>query len=151
MPRCIRLVIGIRWIRTKWNHAHIQCSPGLFFDKNQPGDEASCAPDEWGSGLPSICIAGIPQSFNMSFIALRNTPLDVYFLLDVSASLQPTLLTLQQNLQQICKSHDMWCVTVKPWFCWVKFLFQASFVILFSFRNLSHVLEVACLLSTATF
>ncbi|XP_064402005.1 integrin beta-1-like [Halichondria panicea] len=47
---------------------------------------------------------GSPQSFNMSFIALRNTPLDVYFLLDVSASLVQIFTALRDNLQEIASS-----------------------------------------------
>ena len=53
----------------------------------------------------SICVAiffaGDTQTFNMSFISLRNTPLDIYFLTDVSSSLQRTIGVLRNDINTI--------------------------------------------------
>ena len=45
--------------------------------------------------------AGDTVMFNMTFIPLRNTPLDVYFLTDVSASLQHTIDVLRNHITVI--------------------------------------------------
>ena len=39
----------------------------------------------------------------MTFVSLRNTPLDVYFLIDVSASLQFSINALREGITNICK------------------------------------------------
>ena len=43
-------------------------------------------------------VLGDTAAFNMTFISLRNTPLDVYFLTDVSASLQFTINSLRRDI-----------------------------------------------------
>ena len=43
----------------------------------------------------------------MSFISLRNTPLDVYFLADVSASLSNTIQSLREGIVTIGKSEAL--------------------------------------------
>ena len=45
--------------------------------------------------------AGENATFNMTFISLRNTPLDIYFLTDVSSSLQHTLDVLRNDITVI--------------------------------------------------
>ena len=45
--------------------------------------------------------AGETTKFNMTFISLRNTPLDVYFLTDVSASLQFSINALRGGINDI--------------------------------------------------
>ena len=45
--------------------------------------------------------AGDTVAFNMTFISLRNTPLDVYFLTDVSSSLQHTIDVLRSDINVI--------------------------------------------------
>ena len=45
--------------------------------------------------------SGDTETFNMTFISLRNTPLDIYFLVDVSASLQRTINTLRDDIVTI--------------------------------------------------
>ena len=46
---------------------------------------------------------GDTAKFNMTFVSLRNTPLDVYFLTDVSASLQFSIDALRQGITDIGK------------------------------------------------
>ena len=41
------------------------------------------------------------EKFNMTFVSLRNSPLDVYILLDLSSSLASILTVLQRDLTQI--------------------------------------------------
>ena len=45
--------------------------------------------------------AGETAKFNMTFILLRNTPLDVYFLSDVSGSLQFSIRALREGIIDI--------------------------------------------------
>ena len=57
-------------------------------------------------------ITGRTSSFNMTFRSLRNSPLDVYFLLDISSSLNEVLNTLRTDLVSIgtfmpCRLHGV--------------------------------------------
>jgi hypothetical protein len=58
----------------------------------------------WGYsiiGIMFIHFAGDTAKFNMTFVLLRNTPLDVYFLTDVSGSLQFAISALRQGINDI--------------------------------------------------
>jgi len=46
------------------------------------------------------------QKFNMTFVSLRNAPLDVYILLDLSSSLSPILQVLKEDLSDIGEGHS---------------------------------------------
>lgn len=50
---------------------------------------------------PLFFVTGLTQKFNMTFRSLRNAPLDVYILLDLSSSLNSVLDILQQDLEDI--------------------------------------------------
>jgi hypothetical protein len=44
---------------------------------------------------------GQPRSFDMTFLSLRNAPLDLYFLIDFSSSQNLVVSSIQQDLEGI--------------------------------------------------
>ncbi len=49
----------------------------------------------------SLYCLGLASTFNMTFRSVRNSPLDIYFLLDVSSSQSDVLRLLQNDLNTI--------------------------------------------------
>ena len=67
---------------------------------------------------------GETAKFNMTFVSLRNTPLDIYFLTDVSASLQFSINALREGITNICK--------------------LLLFTVMHGFRSYGCVYEICC-------